>query len=341
MKDHPILFNLINNHCSIPQIQSVLRKYKDINRKIIKIDGDNKESILGNLKQGYEESIIPIDDLYDLIRESEENGHQYIYYYKIKNSSHTKKYSNLKKITKDLFSSNGANKNFPNLLHLPQNFTWVDLRFTNGDNNGWTGKLYDKEERWKQISQKYLSNNLVKEYEKTIDRVVYVLKWLPSGLLELRISKTDSDSFKSRKSRLEAFWRKISPAIRKTEFEKWDLSNVRINLLEKRDNNSNIYILSGTKLKDLQKGVARFDPYLEDDDLFSAKARELAIDAYLNNNGYCNSLIVSFKADNSNRALDKNLRIIIGVYQTNEVLINSKIGSKEIDYVRKRLYEFD
>src|ERR1700679_1897156 len=69
--------------CTVEQITDVLRRYKDTGR--VKITAANKEQLIAqNFRDAVRLGVVTNLDVFELIRESEENGSQHIWYYRPK-----------------------------------------------------------------------------------------------------------------------------------------------------------------------------------------------------------------------------------------------------------------
>jgi hypothetical protein len=83
------LAKLVSEWCAIEQIAQLLRDAKDTSGEV-RVSAPKKEILIEeNLRKAVEARAIPLDKVYNLIRESEENGNQHIFYYRRSGQSGT------------------------------------------------------------------------------------------------------------------------------------------------------------------------------------------------------------------------------------------------------------
>lgn len=79
MEDYGQLLKLIFEHCTADQVKELLRPA--LGNKNVKISAATKEDLIAkNLREALDSHSIDVKKVYDLLRESEENGPQHIFY---------------------------------------------------------------------------------------------------------------------------------------------------------------------------------------------------------------------------------------------------------------------
>lgn len=119
------LFKLVGDFCSTAQITNLLRTAKG--SEGLKLTAPNKEALIQkNLRSALESGIIATEKVYDLIRETEENGSQYIFYYA---PSGVMKPMTVSQIGTGLWGPNWEQKmKFPRVELVENKFVYADLR---------------------------------------------------------------------------------------------------------------------------------------------------------------------------------------------------------------------
>ncbi|TDN87314.1 hypothetical protein DET49_1123 [Salegentibacter sp. 24] len=324
-------------------IHELLKKYKEDHKDKIKLSG-NKPELVESLLGCVEEKIIDITEVQSLVKDSEEFGDQYIYIYRTISGIDEADYSDGEAIANKLISQNIRSK-FPKIMDMPSSgVEWVDFRTPNrGQEDSWLVKLYDKkirrvrEDEWVEESTGF--THLV--YKEKPFRLILMAQW-DSKFLELKLSRTSSDSTASVLDTRRKLEHLIAPAVFiQRDFTKKDLSQTIHKILVNWNSNRNIYKLLGVKLLDSHSGQATINTNGEDElDLLSNSSRKEAVDAYLNSNGKANSLAIQFLKEGSGDALSRDVNVIFGKNDINEIIITSKISPEEYNYVRKKIAEF-
>ena len=133
---------LVENLCTTEQIQNLLRSRKD--DKNVRVTAETKEELVNrNLKAAVESKAIEIKNVFDLIRSSEENGNQHIFYYKPK-SRHIAEALTFESIAQQLWKMNWKEtlESFPAIKLKPNNFQYSDFRLHSKRDKDWILKIY-------------------------------------------------------------------------------------------------------------------------------------------------------------------------------------------------------
>ncbi|CAM1360702.1 hypothetical protein TPENAI_20046 [Tenacibaculum litopenaei] len=334
---------LLNELCTTDQLHTLLKGYKEEHKKDIKLSG-SKSDLIENTLSGMEKEIIPFEKVFKLIQDSEEYGSQYIYLYKVLNPSLISFYNAGEKIKEKILNGVDFSK-FPKTTLIPSELEWVDFRVPNrGVNNSWLGKLYDKKE--KEVKEKDFidpsSGKRTVVYKTDITRVIYQVYWDGKETLEYKVSRTAYDSSMSLRESLMKIQRKVKSTVDSAKhFRKVNLTETINKFLLSYKEHKEIYCLLSTQLKDSHEGTATIRIFNEDiGDLFSDTSRKSAIEAYMNNSGNGTGIVVRFLKAGSKGELERDINVILGRDDINQIIIQPKISPKEYRYVRRKIKEF-
>lgn len=326
-------------------IHELLKKYKDENKENIKLTG-NKLFLINNLLEAATSEIISEFEIQALIKDSEEYGDQYIFFFKPIDDSVIGKYNNGNNIVNSIIQPHVISK-FPKFSLKPDSLDWADFRFPNrGISNTWLFKMYDKKVREIKTNETIDTSNRERHvtYTKIESRLIYIVEWNSDNLLEIKISRTSFDSIKSLDSSLILIKKNIynngKGIDMHSEVTPLDLTSCINNILDNSVINKNIYTLLSVNLLDSEFGKASIRCHDEDSDLLSDDSRKKAIEAYKKGGGKAEGIAVRFLAEGSNGELKSDLNIIIGKEAINKIIIPSKIKPQEYRYVKRKIAEF-
>jgi hypothetical protein len=324
-------------------LKALLQKYKDDNRELIRISGSKSEKI-ENIFEAVEAGVIELSEVQALIKDSEEYGDQYIYLYTPIEGANLEQINDGESVANSLLPV-GIRAQFPKIMQMPDQREWVDFRAPNrGKENSWLVKLYGKKTREVKEDEEFdrETGRRIVTYQRKEDRLVFIAEWDGKEELAVKISRTSFDSPTSLRSSKRGFEQLIAPAVNiPTNFTHFDLSNVINNVLEKWEDNKEIYNLLSAKFIDTLQGHATFSTYGEDElDLLSEQSRKEAINAYLKGDGRACNVVFKLLADGSGDKLSQDLTIILGRDEMNQVIIPSSISPQEYKYVRRKIAEF-
>ncbi len=334
--------DIIDQHATTDQIHALLKLYKEEYKDDIRLTG-SKSELIGNLLSAMDKRIISFDKIFQLVQDSEEYGNQYIYLFK-SSSNPSVDYNNGESIKRSMINSSEYSK-FPKVTLIPPSIQWADFRYPNrGVENSWLAKLYDVKEKEFKSDESYDSNTgrRIITYETKTSRVTYIIYWNGNDHLEYRISRTIFDSSKGLSNSLLTINSKISDGVDiNRDFIKIDLSKTIQKFLTLTESNESIYVLLSAKLKDSEDGIATFKTYSDHrGDLLSESSRKNAIKAYLDNNGEGKGVVVRFLAEGSNGDLSRDLNVVLGRDDVNQIIIPAKINPKDYNYVRRKIKDF-
>jgi hypothetical protein len=328
-------------------IHELLKKYKEDNKEEIKLSG-NKTDLINNLLSAVSNNIIDEFEVQSLIKDSEEFGDQYIFFYAPINDSVIKKYNNGTKIADSIIHSSVRSR-FPKLNLKPVGFEWADFRFPyRGIANSWLIKMYDKKVKEIKIDDKFDSTvgERIVRYKRIESRLIYLVEWNDKRQLEIKISRTSFDSVKSLDSAMQSIKSNIYNSGKgidmHTEVTPLDLTDCITNMLKKSEANKTVYKLMNVSLLDSEFGRASIRCYDDQgsSDLLAEGSRKKAVEAYMEGDGYADGITIRFLADGSNGELKNDLNVMIGKDAINKIVIPAKIKPQEYKYVRKKIAEF-
>ncbi len=324
-------------------IHGLLKKYKDDHKEEIRLTG-NKSDLIDNLISAVILNIIPLSEVHNLIIESEEYGNQYIYAFQLDDTTRKSYYDSGASVIPDLISS-ALHGTFPKLISHPKELQFVDFRIPNrGKANSWLLKLYDEKTREEKRNEEVndVAETRTVTYAQIHSRLIYIIEYLGNGQLEIRISKTAYDSNLSRQQSLQQLRIKTSNGVHlQRDWKKIDYYEVIKNMILKYEDHEGVYKLLVAELKDSQNGKANISTFGEDDSsLLAEPSRRVSVEAYIENGGRAEALSVIFYKDGSDKLLSKNLLVILGRDDQNQIIISSSVTPSEYNYVKRKIAEF-
>lgn len=328
------LLNLVNRHCAGHEIQDVLRGAKDLN-KDVKISGKNKPGILENLRDALTLKAASPDDLYALVRNSEESGHQLIRLFRPLTKEVKDRCNDGENIAIALFGKNWRSRySFPTSNVELKGEAWGDFRLDNVSAHGssWTAKLdagVIKKVYEKQLEE---GDRITTVHRKVPAQETYLIKWHSFGLLEIRTPIGDS-----KESRLEGYNR-VTEAIKNAlevgiEFETIDLRPALLKIRAKIDSphGSELFSWVNFELANALHGTAWLKACSPDDNILQQKESKDLFDRY----GACSRAAISWNFDRTDVVKDQKKAVLthIGVYGINTIHIRANSTAKAVRYV--------
>jgi hypothetical protein len=125
------------------------------------------------------------------------------------------------------------------------------------------------------------------------------------------------------------------------DFVPWDLTAARTNFMRNYDPKNGVYRVKDTRFTGDKKDTASFSCYDGDDagDLFADARLKHAINEMLKGSPNCQHLAFWFLKTGSTDALKEDLRVSIGSFATNELMIGAHTTPVAVDYVLHRVRE--
>ena len=139
------LFSLLTELCTFEQIKSVLESARG--NKGVRLSAPNKGELLNkNLREALNANALPIERVYDLLRDAEENGDQHVLYYRVPKA--LQKGLTFEEFGRKLALPRALTQTFPKLDLVPNGYTIADFR-TLGPRRptDWVLKIYGDETR--------------------------------------------------------------------------------------------------------------------------------------------------------------------------------------------------
>jgi hypothetical protein len=334
------LLKLLQEHCTVKSIRRLLSKAKDTD-KTITISAKNKETIIQrNLRAAITRKAITLNEVYKELYDAEENGGQHIFYY-LTNSKHSldarafEKYIDGDAVATRVFGADWRKEVGEPLFHLePKNFVWSVFRIVDypEGRSGWVAKLYAGLPRKELIEETKKGDTLTKVWRLFTSREVYLARYHPFGVLEVRIPLAESreEVIQSRDQFLKLLEKGFQIP---DDFVSWELVQVQGRLKDRAVANANKYRLGPIRLRDLQRGTTTVCPPSSEEDVCSDPARAATLKLFKESDHTVLTWL-------TNGQLEEDLRTIIGKLAKNEVLISAKATAEAVDYVTYRLREF-
>jgi len=336
------MLKLIDEHCTVDQIQNLLREYKEDYPKTVFVAGDAKSKVIDNLKKASDAGAIPLVRVQNLLRECEENGRQHIFYY-TPDADTLQQLRKPEECAAKLIGKNWMKMGFPRYEERPLEYVWVDFRVKeDGRASNWIAKLYGHEEHEVFVSEERGQNNrITRYYQLESSRAIGLIRWHNRDkLLEIRVSTAPSQAIV--RSRLETVQRMIEPLLNPdfgSHFAVFDLSGVMKDLILYRQQNSHVYTIHNAVLIDSESGKVIFRPQVPEESIDGAVERGRALDGITRHrNSEVEYLTLTWLESDSGTNLDADLHCVLGGRGlANRMIIQRKTTSKAIEYVKGQL----
>jgi hypothetical protein len=339
-KYDPNLLRLVDTLCTADQVKELLRLAKERSPKDVRITAENKTDLIErNLRAAIESGGIPPDRVYDAIRDAEENGDQHIFYFTPKSKT-VRDSMALESLGDKMWGKHWQEKKkFPTATTPEDGFDYADFRSFDQKPNHWILKVYGqmKYERYTGHDEEE-DDKVYKEFVKESLRVVSLARWNPPNLLELRVQRDESRRRIS--AWLDTLWTMLAPAIKRTDFDPWDLQKARKRLIEEEDEHEGVYSFRDTRLLDPHSIRASFEPHQTDGYLFASIEAKEAIQGLLDAHSECTHLSVTW-LPRKDGTPSLELRTLLGDRGPHEVVIPSHCKARDVDYVTDQLRFFN
>lgn len=340
------LYDIVSQQCTALQIRSLLRKYKgisDVTRKEIRLSG-RYDDLLDTLRLAVGHKHIPLGEVCDLIRKSEENGHQHIFLYQPINREVRQRCEDGAQLAELLFGDHWGPQVFPKFDRPQDAEDWADFRTPlEGTARGWLGKIYGHERvsrlasREKRQTPRGYVETLRYQYEDY--STVSVVRFR-HGLLEIRIDQTGAVRSHIIPERLKRIWSMLDHVIKRADFSPHSLRGALTRMMVERITNSALYRLGSVKMLDCKRGAIQFDPYDTDEEIDADQGRQTALNGLLAHDGKGTHAAIQWKAcSGAPKELDDLLTVVTGE-DSNELFITAKTTAEVIDHVLDRFRHF-
>ena len=323
---------LVEKMCTTDQIKDLLRKRKGDDG--VRITAENKERlVLKNLREAVETNAIKIDEVFDLLRASEESGDQHIFFYKP--AKHIAEALTFDKVAENLWGAHWKKKieDYPTVKLIPDKYTISDFRPVGASKpKDWILKIYGQ----KLISvatgatETRADGSVWKQFKPEPLRIVMMARWNYPDLLEIRVQRNES------RKRIEEWhkevWKFLEPAIAKSTCGEWPLRKLMAKLIVQQDRHTKIYTFRDASVIDKTGVHANFQAESDQGNLFASAETKKAVKSYMESDSDCNGLTVTW-LENPNAAPLKDIRTLLGVREANEVIVPAHCLAGDLDYV--------
>jgi hypothetical protein len=336
---------LVEQLCTIEQIQSLLRAYKS--SKDVRISAESKHALVDrNVRDALEANVIKLEDVFDLIRSSEENGNQHIFYYKPKS----------KRIANDLTYENVAERlwhsqreavvsGFPAIQLKANDYRYSDFRVKpkrrdEKNPKDWVLKVYGHTLITRPTGkvEEREGNILWREYVKEELRIVLLARWNSPDLLELRVQRNVSR--KLVESWHNKLWEMLNPALVRGQFDQWGLAKSMSRLVGEQEQNESIYTIPDAKIISKEGDVyAIFQTYSPEGSLFANTQTRESLKGYLKADGDLDDSTIIWHPK-QNGIPEKDMRTQLGQNEPHEMVVPAHCSSEDLDYVTSQLRRF-
>jgi len=338
------LYELVDEHCNAEQVRDLLREFKDRSdesKEEIRLTG-NKPDLIENLRRAVSLDLVPRDRAVQLLRDSEENGHQHILYYRAKRGM-AAAIRNYESIVEELIGEEW-DESYPMFTFIPDKFQWVDFRRdVHGKPRDWIFKAYGQESYFKHTDTKHPSETRrIEIFDAEITRATCLVRWNDPDLLEIRI---DSRGLRGRGHLVEReakIWKLLEPALTKEQFAPWDLSPVQTYVALHRNDGDGFSIRGDLKLVDREDGVIIVKCQTDEESIDDLLSRKIAVDGLLADGAAGHGIRVEWSMPPENPQ-DKTwlLSTKCGANFDHELIIGAKVSASAVDYVTNRLRELE
>lgn len=342
------LFRQLEQQCNAEPIRCLIREIQgrnDIAKKEVNVSG-TKSEVVAELKQAVQAGHAQRSEVLDLLRKTEETGHQHILLLKPAAMLVDSLDWRFETVKESLFDTNLVDE-FPRFEYPTNGFIWNDFR--QGSGEGWLGKAYGLERfraslglaRVEEIDD---GNKIeeVRQYEYRTTRAVLVANWRSSeSILELRIDSQNMNTTKTIAERRDAMWDLLAPAINQSQAVGIDVAELLSNLVfqRKQPENRGVYTISRIELTDPRSGQIRVVPF-SSEDFDNEPGREQALDAMMNANFLPSMVRMEWKADTAGSPSSMNENVSVVLTKTTngpELRILKKITAEVYEYIFRQL----
>jgi hypothetical protein len=332
---------LVEDLCTADQVRDLLRVHKT---KDVRITAEKKEDLVRrNLREAITSNAVSISEVFDLIRDAEENGNQHIFYYR----PETKKLAAalaLENVARQLWGTRKESTvaGFPNLTLIPDSFSYSDLRVPGSKKpNDWLLKIYGQKAIVRATGkvEHRPGGYIWREFVAEPLRIVLSARWNAPDLLEIRIQRDES------RRRIEEWqqvvWRMLSPALTRAQFSEWPVTPCMRRIVLEAHKHEKVYDFRDAGVIDeTNEVIGEFQAISDQGNLFQSTLARNAVNKFVNDGGELKALAVRWKTSESSNVPSRELRTLLGVKETHEVLIASHCSALDVEYVTDQLRGF-
>jgi hypothetical protein len=323
--------------CTSDQIKEVLRRRKGDEN--VRISAESKEDLVHrNLREAISSKALDVSEVFDLIRLAEENGNQHIFYYRPR----TKRVADSltqESVARQLWGPAWEKRvaQFPTIRLRPNDYLHSDFRVLATKPKDWILKIYGQKIITKFTGKtEQRGSSIWREYIEQPLRIVLLARWNSPDLLEIRVQR--SESRRRVEEWLNKVWGMLTPALVPGQFDAWELKKTMTRIILEHEMHEKLYTFRDASIDDM--GVhANFQAYSDEGDLFASQRSIDAIKSYVNSEGECRNLAVTWIA-NPNAAPQKEIRTLLGARAPGEMIVAGHCLPGDLDYVTDKLRSF-
>ena len=336
------LYSLVEELCTAKQVHALLKRFED--RPSVKLTAENRSALIKkNLRDAVDAKSIPLQDVYELVRESEENGRQHIFYYQP--ASKDVRNIPFETVGARLFGREWKAKTASPVFALEENkFNFSDFRQWNAARKplDWCLKIYGLqfiEEEQKSQEEKIDERTVKRTFVSRPVRLVLFVRWNSPDLLEIRIPQ--SSSRKKVKEWLDQAWSMLAPAFRSDEFRAWNLDSARRSLILGQSKSAKRYRFSHSTVEDAEHNhiaisAAHTERSLDANTPICKSLQAMTKEGV----GECRFLRITWLKGAEGETPASDLVSYLGEAAENDVSIGRQCSAGEIDFVTDQLREF-
>lgn len=332
------LYKLIDDACTNKQIRALLRA-KKLDDKKVRVSGTSPD-LMRHLKEAYDRGVLREDELIQLLAGGEENGRQHIFFYRPRQQARAH-YKDVRLLRQKLIRETGINAaRLPHFVLDPTERTLSDIRLEplpNDDFNlivkwysGRTIERFVSKETFKRHGETFV-RRIVK-----IDniRLVSMVRYLPRGLLEIRVPTGERESRKTCLKERDEIRQIIGGIFDPDHFIPLHLTKAMRWLVTNNGRSRTKHRISAAQAAD-GEARAEFNPAMEGEDLFASARHREAMKEYEDYAGLDVYWQPSLRAED----VDDETRCQIAVYERHGIRLGAKRTVGEVDFVVNRLWE--
>ncbi len=308
----------------------------------------SKAGMIDQLRSLVNRGDLEIIKVFDLLRDSEENGRQRIHYYRV-TTNKARELNNVDLVGSKLFGANWKERfATPLLTQQTEGFEVVDFRENNERHHDWTLKIYSFGTKNKLIEKGHPDVNGIfnEKWQTEPTRSILIVRWNTGPnppLLEVRIP---IDSEEHTRNFFRFVWTSIKNVLLETDAAPFPLDAAMKLLVSSRETNHSRYLVHDAMAWDSVSCAYRVNPNDGDSETLdeSEHGGKLLKSILDSPGGMCGVLRLNWLgAAGDDSPLRKNLRCVIGggtIGTLNQVTIGASTTAKAVDYVTNQLRHF-
>ncbi|HLO41943.1 MAG TPA: hypothetical protein VK176_13035 [Phycisphaerales bacterium] len=346
------LLSLIEKVCTQDQIKALLRDAQERlgegHKREVKVTGDNKaDTIRTNLRRAVVDGHVPLDVVFKLLRDAEENGDQHIYYFTPATAGVAAKLSKFAAVAAAFYERHRTSADrLPRAIHGSENYQLVDFRVEENEaaaaGSRWMAKLYGRKKYRERGGDERHEDGLYWVPYKEVDvRTPLMAVYRNWGLLEMRVPRVDAAHLYA--EMLNALWEAMPEEFARENFVEWSLTDARLRLMNEYEEGISRYHIGPSQISDGEGGTVTYRPSSQDENVMAAGGRARSLRELLKTTDGCRNLRVIWYARPDLVPPTDEIPTVMGAMRRgapdNEVIFTTKVSAGTLDYVAYRLRE--